>query len=217
MPVRLPAVMVDQEKATDACELLPGIALRVAKDWPITPWRSRSHQLASERRDFGPHRSFKVCFQCQAEPCGLRRCLRGLPMDQTPRKKLTRRARRGILRSSAERGRSLPGMPRSQPISWIKEAIMLPNRRPTAGPHLSFLLGHLLHRIATLIIVALSLSHSICHVIAEDLADKPCRPNIVLILADDKYDASGPDRSRLRETASIVGIFHQFKIQMSCV
>jgi arylsulfatase A-like enzyme len=62
---------------------------------------------------------------------------------------------------------------------------MLPNRKPTAEPNPSFLLGHLLHRITTLIIVAVSLSQSICHVFAEDLINKPCRPNIVLILADD--------------------------------
>src|ERR1700677_460850 len=51
--------------------------------------------------------------------------------------------------------------------------------------HPQFLLGHLLHRITTLIVAVLSLSQSICHVFADNIADKQCRPNIVLILADD--------------------------------
>jgi arylsulfatase A len=69
---------------------------------------------------------------------------------------------------------------------------MLLNRKPTAGSNPSFLLDHLLHRITTLIIVALSLSQSICQVFAEYSANKPCRPNIVLILADDYgYGSAG--------------------------
>ncbi|HWA98510.1 MAG TPA: arylsulfatase [Pirellulales bacterium] len=44
---------------------------------------------------------------------------------------------------------------------------------------------HSLHRITTLIIVELSVSLSICHVFADNLAEKQCRPNIVVILADD--------------------------------
>lgn len=47
------------------------------------------------------------------------------------------------------------------------------------------LLGNLLHIIATLIIVAANLTLSICHVFADNLAENPCRPNVVLILADD--------------------------------
>ncbi len=47
------------------------------------------------------------------------------------------------------------------------------------------LLGYLLHKITTLIIVTTSLSYGICHVFADNLADSQCRPNIVLILADD--------------------------------
>src|SRR5688572_13624736 len=44
---------------------------------------------------------------------------------------------------------------------------------------------NLLHRFATLIIVAASLSPSICPVFGDDLAKKARSPNIVLILADD--------------------------------
>jgi N-acetylgalactosamine-6-sulfatase len=44
---------------------------------------------------------------------------------------------------------------------------------------------HLLHIFATLIIVAANHSLVICRVFADYLADTPCRPNIVLILADD--------------------------------
>lgn len=55
----------------------------------------------------------------------------------------------------------------------------------TVRPHPRFLLGHLLHRVTTLIIVVANLSHCICHVFADNLGEIPCRPNIVLILADD--------------------------------
>ncbi|MBS0209745.1 MAG: sulfatase-like hydrolase/transferase [Planctomycetes bacterium] len=44
---------------------------------------------------------------------------------------------------------------------------------------------HLLHKLATLIIVAISHPCCICHVFADNLADSARRPNIVLILADD--------------------------------
>lgn len=43
----------------------------------------------------------------------------------------------------------------------------------------------LLQRITTLIFVAASLQHSICPIFAGNLGEIPCRPNIVLILADD--------------------------------
>ena len=46
-------------------------------------------------------------------------------------------------------------------------------------------LGYLLHRLATLIIVTANLSLGLCHVFAGNLADPPCRPNIVLIVGDD--------------------------------
>jgi len=55
----------------------------------------------------------------------------------------------------------------------------------SAGPNPRNLLGQLLHAFTTLIIVAASHSLGICHIFADNLADKPCRPNIVLILADD--------------------------------
>ncbi|HEX3725988.1 MAG TPA: sulfatase [Pirellulales bacterium] len=58
-------------------------------------------------------------------------------------------------------------------------------RQQAGRPHHHNLLGHLLHEIATLIIVTANLTHGICQVSAADLAEKPCRPNIVLILADD--------------------------------
>ena len=48
-----------------------------------------------------------------------------------------------------------------------------------------FFRGQLLHIFATLILVTANLPHVICHVYAENLADKQCRPNIVLILVDD--------------------------------
>ena len=57
--------------------------------------------------------------------------------------------------------------------------------KPGRSAHPQFLLGNLLHRITTLIIVVISLSQSICHVFADNLGEKQCRPNIVIILADD--------------------------------
>src|SRR5688500_16630226 len=57
--------------------------------------------------------------------------------------------------------------------------------KPTAVRAPQFLLVQMLHKLATLIIVELTVSQSICHVSAEDLAQKECRPNIILILADD--------------------------------
>jgi len=61
----------------------------------------------------------------------------------------------------------------------------VPVPKRIAHSHPQFLLGQLLHRITTLIIVAANLFLGICHVFADNLADPPCRPNIVLILADD--------------------------------
>ena len=55
----------------------------------------------------------------------------------------------------------------------------------TIQPHPHYLLGYLLHRITTLIIVTANLSLGLCHVYAGNLADTECSPNIVLILADD--------------------------------
>ncbi|HEX4147822.1 MAG TPA: arylsulfatase, partial [Pirellulales bacterium] len=57
--------------------------------------------------------------------------------------------------------------------------------KQTSRSNPQFLLGRLLHRITTLIIVAANLSLGICHVFADNLGEKQCRPNIVLILADD--------------------------------
>ncbi len=62
---------------------------------------------------------------------------------------------------------------------------MLAAHRRSPPGHPQDLLGQLLHTITTLIIVALSSLTSIFHVFADNLADKQCRPNIVLILADD--------------------------------
>jgi arylsulfatase A-like enzyme len=61
----------------------------------------------------------------------------------------------------------------------------MPVQERTVRPRPQFLLGNLLRRITPLILIAVSLFQSICHVFADYLADKPCRPNIVLILADD--------------------------------
>ncbi len=58
-------------------------------------------------------------------------------------------------------------------------------QQETARPNPYFLRVTLLHRITALIIVSASLSQSTSHVSADNLADNPCRPNIVLILADD--------------------------------
>lgn len=44
---------------------------------------------------------------------------------------------------------------------------------------------HLLHGLATLILATANLPHLLCHVYADNLAETPCRPNIILILADD--------------------------------
>ncbi len=49
----------------------------------------------------------------------------------------------------------------------------------------SSLIGRLLHIVTTLIIAELSLSLCICHVYADNLAEKSRSPNIVFILADD--------------------------------
>src|SRR5687768_16718538 len=43
----------------------------------------------------------------------------------------------------------------------------------------------LLHSFATLIVVIANHPQVICRVSADNLAENPCRPNIVLILADD--------------------------------
>ena len=51
--------------------------------------------------------------------------------------------------------------------------------------HPRFLLRKLLHLFATLTIVAANHSLCICHVFSDNLAETPCRTNIVLILADD--------------------------------
>ncbi len=48
-----------------------------------------------------------------------------------------------------------------------------------------FFRGPLLHIITTLIIVNFGLSHVLCRVYADNLAEKQCSPNIILILADD--------------------------------
>lgn len=47
-------------------------------------------------------------------------------------------------------------------------------------------LGRLLHRFGPLILVAISLSRFICPASADDLANKACRPNVVVILSDDQ-------------------------------
>jgi arylsulfatase A len=73
----------------------------------------------------------------------------------------------------------------SSPLWWLEEVVMFRNQKSTARSHPAFLQDNSLHIITTLIVIALSLSHSVCHVVAEDLSDKPRRPNIVLILADD--------------------------------
>lgn len=55
----------------------------------------------------------------------------------------------------------------------------------TIRPHLRFLRGHFLHGVITLAIVFANLFCRIGPVFAGNLSDKPRRPNIVLILADD--------------------------------
>ena len=57
-------------------------------------------------------------------------------------------------------------------------------RRPAAHPQ--NLLSHLLHGIASFILLGLSFSYSVSHVFADDLAEKQSRPNIVLVLTDDQ-------------------------------
>ena len=44
---------------------------------------------------------------------------------------------------------------------------------------------HWLHGLATLILATAVLSRDISHAFADNLGDKPCRPNIVLIVGDD--------------------------------
>lgn len=56
----------------------------------------------------------------------------------------------------------------------------------TVRPHPRFLLGWLLRKIAALILVVAGLSHWIRPAVAENLDDQPRKPNIVVILADDK-------------------------------
>lgn len=56
---------------------------------------------------------------------------------------------------------------------------------PSRNRHHLDLLGRLLHRIATLIIIAVSLEWSIYPGNKAYCADSQCRPNVVLILADD--------------------------------
>lgn len=67
---------------------------------------------------------------------------------------------------------------------FIRAKPMTSTKNPTPARAPQFLLGQLLHKLATLILVELAVSQSICHVLANDLAQLPCRPNIVLILAD---------------------------------
>jgi hypothetical protein len=78
--------------------------------------------------------------------------------------------------------------------SILQPAVPCPARSsmylpPKLGQSLQshILRGYLLHEFATLVIVAVSCSQTISHVFANDLAKHPSRPNIVLILADDKY------------------------------
>ena len=62
---------------------------------------------------------------------------------------------------------------------------MLEDLRWPLGPRLSEYRGHLLHRIATLIIIAGTASRSISAEKPAEKAESQCRPNIVIILADD--------------------------------
>jgi arylsulfatase A-like enzyme len=62
---------------------------------------------------------------------------------------------------------------------------MTATRKPARRENHPNLPGRLLHRIATFIIITASLSQYIFHVFAEDLAKTPCRPNILIIVADD--------------------------------
>ena len=48
---------------------------------------------------------------------------------------------------------------------------------------------YLLHKITTFIIVAMSLNESLRLLDAEEKKEAQCRPNIVIILADDKYES----------------------------
>lgn len=66
---------------------------------------------------------------------------------------------------------------------------MLVPSKPMSRSRIS--LGQLQVALATLIYLTANLFLGNIHACAESLADKPARPNIVLILADDKYAEAG--------------------------
>jgi len=66
----------------------------------------------------------------------------------------------------------------------------MPVRREVPGPCHPFWQAHLPHGIIALIIATGNLSLGTCHVVADSAATPERRPNIVLILADDKYDSA---------------------------
>ena len=74
------------------------------------------------------------------------------------------------------------------------------------------LLGCLLHRVTTLIILLGTLFWSIVLQKTGLAADSVRRPNIVLILADDKYESSGKKAQNLRENRQNAGLFARFQI-----
>lgn len=92
----------------------------------------------------------------------------------------------------------------------------------TTRPYPRFLLSHLLHRITTLIFVTANLSLGICRVFADNLGEKQCRPNIVLILADDLgwgdvgYHGSKADTPSIDRLVSGGVEFDQHYVQPVC-
>jgi hypothetical protein len=73
--------------------------------------------------------------------------------------------------------------------------------------HPQLLRDRLLHRITALVIAVISLSQPICHVFADDSDEKQRRPNIIFILADDKYDVQRLAMVDCREKPPILAVF----------
>jgi hypothetical protein len=74
----------------------------------------------------------------------------------------------------------------------------------------------LLQKLVALIIVAANLSLDIFHVIAGNLEDNSCRPNVVLILADDKAERASNEASFLREGRCFQRKHPEFRSAADC-